>query len=144
MKEESGLSILLHLDNVTAIAFLDRIRGTHSSLLSKLAVETWEWCLERKISPCRTPPRSGESAGRLAVETSPGFERLEAPPRDLPVAGGEPRSPHHRSFCLSHQPSAATILQLEARPRGGGYRRPLNSLEGTSHKHVPPVRADPR
>ena len=42
-------AILLRLDNVTAIAFLNRMGGTHSETLCSLAVHIWEWCLERNI-----------------------------------------------------------------------------------------------
>ena len=43
------LNILLQIDNVTAIAFLNRMGGTHSQELSDLAVEIWEWCLEEIV-----------------------------------------------------------------------------------------------
>ena len=42
-------SILLRLDNVTAIAFLNKMGGTHSRLLSSLALEIWNWCIDRRI-----------------------------------------------------------------------------------------------
>ena len=91
-----------------------------------------------------SPPPSQESGEReVGSPQQERLERLEAPPRVFPVTGGEPRSPHHRPVCLSHQPSATTILQLKTRPRHGGYRRPLNSLEGTPRIRVPPVCADP-
>ena len=41
------MSILLHLDNVTAIPFLNTMGGTHSAQLCSLAVEVWKWCLHR-------------------------------------------------------------------------------------------------
>ena len=43
------LNILLRIDNVTAIAFLNRMGGTHSQELSDLAVRIWEWCVEKEI-----------------------------------------------------------------------------------------------
>lgn len=42
------MSVLLRID-VTAIAFLNRMGGTHSQELSDLAVIIWQWCLEREI-----------------------------------------------------------------------------------------------
>ena len=42
--------ILLHLDNITAIAFINRMGGTHSQILSELVLEIWKWCLERGIT----------------------------------------------------------------------------------------------
>ena len=44
-----GKAILLRLDNVTAIAFLNRMGGTHSVALCNLAMQIWKWCLERNI-----------------------------------------------------------------------------------------------
>jgi len=43
-------SILLCLDNVTAIAFLSRMGGTHSLPLSNLVVEVWNLCLRRNMT----------------------------------------------------------------------------------------------
>lgn len=56
--------ILLRLDNVTAIAFLNRMGGTHSQDLSDLAVETWKWCIRRNIF--------------IHAEHLPGKENVEA------------------------------------------------------------------
>ena len=39
-------AILLRLDNVTAMAFLNRMGSTHSENLCNLAVHIWEWCVE--------------------------------------------------------------------------------------------------
>ena len=49
-RQETSISILLRLDNVTAIAFLNRMGGTHSQSLSRLAVQIWDWCIERNIT----------------------------------------------------------------------------------------------
>ena len=46
---QKSITILLRLDNVTAIAYLNKMGGTHSRLLSKLALEIWNWCIDRKI-----------------------------------------------------------------------------------------------
>ena len=42
MSDKKGINILLRGDNVTAIAFLNRMGGPHSQELSDLAVEIWE------------------------------------------------------------------------------------------------------
>lgn len=49
MGDKRAISILLLLNNMTAIAFLDRMGGTHSAHLCNLAVEVWKWCLDREI-----------------------------------------------------------------------------------------------
>ena len=50
LKDKRGMSVLLRMDTVTSIAFINRMGGTHSTALSDLAVTIWEWCLEREIS----------------------------------------------------------------------------------------------
>ena len=41
--------ILLRLDNMTTMAFLNRMGGTHSENLCNLAAHIWKWYLERNI-----------------------------------------------------------------------------------------------
>ena len=61
---KEGLSILLLLDNVTAIAFINRMGGTHSVRLSDLAVEIWNWCIHKNIT--------------IHAEHLPGLENVRA------------------------------------------------------------------
>lgn len=49
LSSKRKLKVLLWVDNVTAIAFLNRMGGTHFQKLSDLAVRVWQWCLEREI-----------------------------------------------------------------------------------------------
>jgi len=48
-KEKSGISILLQLDNSTAVAYINRRGGTASQKLSQLTKDLWLWCMERNI-----------------------------------------------------------------------------------------------
>ena len=50
-------------DNVTAIAFINKMGGTHSQLLSNLAVEMWEWCLEEAMQNTSRVFRIPEQTG---------------------------------------------------------------------------------
>ena len=50
LKDKRGVTVLLRMDNVTSIAFINRMGGTHSTALSDLAVAIWKWCLEREIT----------------------------------------------------------------------------------------------
>ena len=43
------VAILLQMDNVTAIAFVNKMGGPHSTPLSNLAVKMWKWCYNRAI-----------------------------------------------------------------------------------------------
>ena len=44
-----SVAILLRIDNVTAIAFVNKMGVPHSTPLSNLAVEMWKWCCNRTI-----------------------------------------------------------------------------------------------
>ena len=43
------ISILLLLDKITMIGYLNRMKGAHSGVLSERALEIWKRCLERRI-----------------------------------------------------------------------------------------------
>ena len=46
---KTGVSVLLLLDNITAITFINKMGGNHSYTLSDLTVEIWNWCINRSI-----------------------------------------------------------------------------------------------
>ena len=48
-KEQHQVTILLRLDNVIAMTFINKMGGTHSEPLCQLALSLWQWCLEREI-----------------------------------------------------------------------------------------------
>lgn len=48
-KDRQDAHILLKMDNRTAIFYVNRMGGTHSPALSDLAIQLWQWCLERKL-----------------------------------------------------------------------------------------------
>ena len=48
-KNQRGLTILLWLDNQTSVAYINRLGGTVSAELNRLAKNLWLWCLERDI-----------------------------------------------------------------------------------------------
>ena len=50
VKRKIGISILLRIDNTTAVAYINRKGGTASPILSNLARTLWLWCAERNIS----------------------------------------------------------------------------------------------
>ena len=64
VRDASKISILLRLDNITAISFINRMGGTHSKTLSELATEIWNWCIERQIM--------------IHAEHLPGVENIQA------------------------------------------------------------------
>ena len=48
----SHMHILLLMDNITAISFINHKGGTHSKVLSDLAIQIWTWCIQRNITLC--------------------------------------------------------------------------------------------
>ena len=44
-----NVTILLRMDNITAVSYVNQKGGTSSELLCQLAISTWTWCNERKI-----------------------------------------------------------------------------------------------
>ena len=45
---QKGL-ILLKMDNVSAVTYINQKGGTHSTQLCNLALEIWEWCIQNGI-----------------------------------------------------------------------------------------------
>jgi len=41
------MTIQMKMDNVTAVKYINKLGGTHSSLLCQLALTIWEWSLQR-------------------------------------------------------------------------------------------------
>ena len=50
LKKASGISVLLQLDNATAVAYINNMGGTVSSQLTELAKELWMWALDRNLT----------------------------------------------------------------------------------------------
>ena len=49
LKDASGISVLLQLDNATAVAYINNMGSTVSSQLTTLAKELWTWTLDKDI-----------------------------------------------------------------------------------------------
>ncbi len=41
--------VKLLMDNLSAVAYINKMGGTHSKTLAKLAIDLWNWCLDHKI-----------------------------------------------------------------------------------------------
>ena len=49
VKNKKGISVLLKIDNTTAVAYINHQGGTVSKELVALTRDLWMWCLERNI-----------------------------------------------------------------------------------------------
>ena len=50
LRDRSGISVLLQLDNTSAVAYINNLGGTVSPQLTSLARSLWLWALQRDIS----------------------------------------------------------------------------------------------
>ena len=123
------------LDNVTTIAYLNKMGGTPSRLLSSLALEIWNWCIDRK-----TIIHAEHLPGRFSVRTDwesyhitdltnwmlhrEIFHRLQTKMGPFTI---------NLFICLKDQFPATRVLQLEARPGSLGLSSGciINLLEGS-------------
>ena len=46
----ADITVLLQMDNITAVSYINQKGGTVSKALCKLAITIWTWCTERKIT----------------------------------------------------------------------------------------------
>ena len=50
LKDQKGVTVLLQLDNSTAVAYINNLGGTISPVLTALTRDLWLWALEKDIS----------------------------------------------------------------------------------------------
>ncbi len=48
-KNQTGMSVLLRIDDTTAVAYINNLGSTVSKELLDLSKTLWMWCLERNI-----------------------------------------------------------------------------------------------
>lgn len=82
----------LRMENRTAVFYVNRMGGIHSLLMSNLAIQIWQWCLERNITLTaeHLPCRGGQCCGRRRVQNDPFISGMEATPRGVPTGNGDP------------------------------------------------------
>ena len=48
-KDKVCAHVKLLMDNTAAVAYINKMGGTHSQVLSNLALQLWEWCLQNNL-----------------------------------------------------------------------------------------------
>ena len=121
-KERSGITILLKIDNTTAVAYINRMGGTASPTLSQLTKNLRLWCMGRNIlSQARhLPCRSIELHCRQGVEDLVRQIRMETQSNTVPENQHTSGTSLNRSVCQQAVNSAPEFCQLEARSTGNG------------------------
>ena len=108
-KTPRTVSVLLQLDNSTAVAYINNLGGTVSPTLTALAKSVWLWALERDIMDCgSTHSRCIQHDRGQRVQTGGGSIRLDATsqclPEDQPSIGSTRSGP----VCLQVNPSVTS------------------------------------
>ena len=68
--KRTSISVLLLMNNITVISFLNRLEGSHSRPLSYLAKEIWTWCTQNKITiHAKHLPRSENISADWKIDT---------------------------------------------------------------------------
>ena len=96
-------------------------------------------CREEYNSPSRASARPPEPTGRRGIQDSEGSLRLDAEPIDIPAHKLSDGSAGDGSVCITPDKTTPTLLQLEARSRGGGDRclhAELGSISGVCQPSV--------
>ena len=114
LKDERRVKAPLRMDNVTSIAFINRMGGTHSTARSDLAVTIWKWCLEKRITihAEHLPGKLNVQAdweSRHATDSSNWMLRRDV---NFSPVGGDMGTLLHRLICLADECPAASLLQL--------------------------------
>ena len=80
------------MDNTAAVAYINKMGGTHSQFLSNIAVQLWEWYLQNNLEI---------SAQHLpGIQNVTGFQQLETRPLDVSITSGEMGALGDRSLCI--------------------------------------------
>ena len=137
-KNRKNIETLITTDNRTAMAYINHLGGTHSSVLNELVSGLWRWTMERNIfSEGRASPQGKEHNSRQGIKNGEGSMQLDDPPKSVctsPTGNGSIGGGH---VCLTTDTSITTFFQLETGPasRGNGYI--CTELEGVSGMHKP-------
>ena len=112
-KSKTGISVLLRIDNTTAVAYINNLGGTVSRELITLARDLWMWCLERNIQiVAQHLPgvlnQIGDSESRTMIDRTD-WQLNPAIFRQInqPIGSG--------TFCLQTHCTAPSLFQLAAR-----------------------------
>ncbi|KAM4690570.1 uncharacterized protein WCC33_017974 [Rhinophrynus dorsalis] len=115
VKDRVRCCILLRMDNVSAVQYINRLGGTRSKPLADLAKDFWHFCLDRDIS--------------VIAEHLPGLSNVVA-------------DWNSRSFCLPSESEAAEIFQLASGSVSSGHGCVSSVMDSRDELRVSPVLND--
>ena len=102
--------VRLRMDNTSAVAYVNKLGGTHSLILSNLAVTLWEWALSRgMILSAEHLPGSLNITADWEIPSCQGHKQLAIVPSYVSLANADTRSLRDGSICrqVEHPTSSA-------------------------------------
>ena len=130
-KNKKDMVIQVHLDNTTAVAYINHLGGMKSHDLHSLAVNLWDWCLQRHLFVIASYIPGVDNTGADQLSRSDSIvDRHEATESSTCFRWSISFGIHYRWVYLPQQSPGREILQLEARSisQSGGYLQ--SGLEG--------------
>ena len=121
-KDRQNVVIQIHLDNATAVAYVNHMGGTRSPQLCAMAKSLWDWCLQRHIFivASHIPGVINVEADYLSRTVVDRHARLAAKPSNFSETECSLGSHGDRSLRFQGHQTGGQVLQLEARPSSGG------------------------
>ena len=142
LKNKVGVSVLLKIDNTTAVAYINNQGGTVSKELIALTKDLWMWCLERNI--------------HIQAQHLPGVMNQVADRESRTMRDKSDWNLDRASFlrilwatrsgpiCVSTDQSVPPLLQLATRSLCRGNRCVSPGLDGSERVWEPSMEFDPK
>lgn len=117
--------------------------GPTSLILSSLAFDLWQWCLDRRVYHSRSSPlaRAPKLCGRFRIPISSRFQRLETGTIHLSRDHQQMGPLHNRPFCKQTDHTTTQVCEMEARSKGGRLYSGLEPAQGIRIPSICPDRA---
>ena len=146
-KTKAKAQVLLLMDNISAVSYINKMGGTHSPMLSYLAKNLWDWCLSHNIlvTACYIPGIQNVEAdreSRVFLDSSD----WKLHPEDFKPPPSEVGSPEYRCFCLSSLLPTRSVCKLASRPSNNSHgciHPGLGDLSGLCLSSICPDRPMP-
>ena len=130
VKNNREVSVLLKIDNMAAVAYINNEGGTVSKELVSLTRKLWMWCLEKNIHIQAQHLPGHESNSRCRIETNERSVGLEIGSTGVPEDQQCLRTTGSGSLCIPTDQSVLLLLQLAARSISRGHGCILPELGG--------------
>ena len=120
----------MQIDNVTALTYLVKMKGTHSKELLNIVKEIWNYLIPNQITiTAKISTKCFEVSNKLAVQKSPcGLQQLEIRPKTFLAKFESPKSSPDRSFCVALKPPTTTLEEFYSRLPSTVLGKPLQLL----------------